>query len=203
MTAPCVIGISGGSGSGKTTLADDLKALRPQETLLLHLDDYAFPRETLPKTCGATNFDHPDAIDYKRLIRDLRALKAYQDIATTVRVPRTREPNDPPRKRVAVKLHPAPLIIVEGFLLLHYPSVRSELDISFFLASDIEQTAKRRANQAENEEWYLENIMKPMHREYVAPSSKHATYTIDVAQMSSDEVSRAVENLLKRHEHCD
>ena len=89
MLSPCVIGISGGSGSGKT-MADDLKALRPQETLLLHLDDYAFPRQTLPKTCGATNFYHPDAIDYKRLIRDLRALKAYQDIATTVRVPSRR-----------------------------------------------------------------------------------------------------------------
>ncbi len=188
MKQPYIIGIGGGSGSGKTTLANDLKAQRPTETLLLHLDDYALPREQLPTLDGQTNFDHPEAINFAKLTSDLHALRAGKQVTATIRVPRDRQPEDPPRQRVSVTHEPAPVIIVEGFLLLHDPQLRDELDTTIFLKSDISQTGKRRANQAENEAWYLEHVVKPMHQQFVAPSVKHAKVVINVTGKNPAEV---------------
>ena len=77
-----ILGICGGTGSGKTTVAERLaQALGPDQAILLAQDAYykdsghlAFDERV------RQNFDHPDAVDFDLLIRQMDALRCNQPV---------------------------------------------------------------------------------------------------------------------------
>ena len=85
-----IIGIAGGTGSGKTTVVKKIvEALPPHHVAVVPLDSYY--NDTTGMTDEerhAINFDHPDAFDWKLLIKqinDLREGKAIEEDAKGVR----------------------------------------------------------------------------------------------------------------------
>ena len=71
---PFVLGISGGSGSGKSTIINEIvERLGPEKiAVLLHHDAYCRHRPELSfEELTIINFDHPDSLETKLLMKHL------------------------------------------------------------------------------------------------------------------------------------
>lgn len=71
-----LVGIGGPSSSGKTTVAKALHSLYPASTLV-HLDDFYFPDDQIPKDAekGVENWDCADAIDWTKFEQYIEAVR--------------------------------------------------------------------------------------------------------------------------------
>lgn len=120
MSNSVVIGVSGGSASGKTTVANRLKEVCHDSVELLSHDFYYFPHDDLTMEERAKfNYDHPNAFDTERLIEDIRSLKQGKSIERPVYSYTKRT-----RLDETVKVNPAKVIIVEGFLIFENSDLR-------------------------------------------------------------------------------
>ena len=70
---PFVLGISGGSGSGKSTIINEIgERLGPDKIAVLHHDAYYRHRPELSfEERTIINFDHPDSLETKLLMKHL------------------------------------------------------------------------------------------------------------------------------------
>ncbi len=67
-----IIGIGGVSRAGKTSLALQMRDwLGEDQVKILHQDDYIQPLEEMPKINGHIDWEHPDSIDFDKLIKDI------------------------------------------------------------------------------------------------------------------------------------
>ena len=75
---PVCIGIAGGSASGKTTVVRTIKeAYQGRVTVISH-DSYYKAQDDKPMSARIRqNYDHPDAFETERLVRDLEKLFDY------------------------------------------------------------------------------------------------------------------------------
>jgi uridine kinase len=174
-----MIAVSGGSGSGKTTLVGRLVGsvtadiAQNQLVQVLHLDHYYRDLSHLtPDERDRQNFDHPQAFDTELLrkhLTDLRSGDAIDrptyDFASHTRRPET------------VRLSPAPVIVLDGILALHWPEVRDLLDLKIFVDVSDDVRFIRRLRRDINERGrtfegvitqYLSSV-KTMHDAFVAP----------------------------------
>src|SRR6185312_15689325 len=72
-----IVLIGGPSGGGKTVFAQRLLAACGDRGLLISTDNYYRPLDHLPLAVRAAhNFDHPDAIEFDLLARDIRLLQS-------------------------------------------------------------------------------------------------------------------------------
>lgn len=193
-----VIGIAGGSGSGKSTLAVALCRKHPDRFALLHLDDYFRRRSEVPLLSGVTNWEHPLAIRFDRLRDDVEALRS----GASVRVVTKSELYHPAydhglRNVIEHDVEPKPDILVEGYLALHDDALRELMDLAIYLDIPAEASIRRRSsNKLVPDEYYVREVLLPMHERYVAPTKRYADLVIDVSRISAEEVmARAEERL--------
>lgn len=178
-----VIGIAGGTGSGKTTVVQEIVNQLPQdEVVILSQDSYYKDTSTLTfEERVKINFDHPDAIDFKLLVKHLKALKQgatiKQPVYSFVAHNRTSQTITTPAKKV---------IIVEGILILAHKNLRDLLDLKIFIQVDSDERLIRRLKRDilhrgrdlnEVLERY-QNTLKPMHEEFIEPSKMYADLII-------------------------
>ena len=177
-----VIGVSGGSASGKTTVANRIKDEFKDSVELLSHDFYYLPHDELPlEERAKLNYDHPNAFDTERFIHDIKQLKQSIPIERPVysyvvhnRLPET------------VKVNPAKVIIVEGFMIFENAELRDLMDIKVFVDTDADERLIRRIIRDVNERGRsLESVMdqytntvKPMHELFVEPFKKYADLII-------------------------
>jgi uridine kinase len=168
----------GGSGSGKSWLAERLQMRLAPHAARLSQDDFYLDRSHLPPRRRArVNFDHPHAIDWARLERALRALRAGRP----VRIPVYDFASHCRRKRDRL-FKPKPVVLVEGLWLLRRRQVRRLFDFSIFLdvprrrrlerrlRRDVHERGRSRASVLEQ----FRRTVEPMHRKHVAPQARHA-----------------------------
>jgi uridine kinase len=179
MARPLVVGIAGGTGSGKTTVAHKLAAAMPAERVLtIEHDSYYRDQSHLSiEERAKTNFDHPSSLESSLLAEHLRELRDGRsveipsyDFATHSRRPERR------------KVHPAPLIIVEGILVFAEAQLREQMDIKIFVDTDADIRLIRRIRrdlevrgrsfQSVRDQYYA--TVRPMHIEYVEPTKRWA-----------------------------
>ena len=176
-TVPIFVGIAGGTGSGKTTLAQNIHRAFP-ESALISQDCYYKDLSYLPfEERKQVNFDHPNSIEFSLLEKHLIDLKNGKAIEQPSYNFRTHS-----RETTTQLVEPAPIILVEGLLLLATPEIRDLLDIKIFVDTDddvrvlrrIERDIRERSRDFQNiKEQYLATV-KPMHDAFVAPSKKYA-----------------------------
>ena len=72
-----IIGIAGGTGSGKTTVVRKIaEALPPHCAVVVPLDSYYNDTSSMTEEeRHAINFDHPDAFDWKLLVKQVNELR--------------------------------------------------------------------------------------------------------------------------------
>ncbi|MBI2299287.1 MAG: uridine kinase [Armatimonadetes bacterium] len=173
------IGIGGGSGSGKSTFARRLQRALGEETVaLLETDSYYRDYSNLSlKEREHLNFDHPDAIDWGRLLNDLRELRDGHAIEQPVYDYAQHSPSD-----ATVRVEAKPVVVVEGIHGLTHPELRDMLDIRIFVDTepDIRFIRRLRRDILDRDrsidtvvEQYLETV-RPMYVDHIAPSRRHA-----------------------------
>ena len=176
---PYIVGLAGGTGSGKTTVANKLAAGLPERSVaLLEHDSYYWDHSDLSiEERAQLNYDHPDSLDTKLLIKHLRESqqgKAIEvpvyDFKTHARLPET--------QRIA----PAPILIVEGILTFVEEELRNLFDLKIFVDTDADIRVLRRVRRdiekrgrdfASIREHYYKTV-RPMHLRFVEPSKRWA-----------------------------
>jgi uridine kinase len=174
------IGIAGGSAGGKTSLARELVAAAGNKVAILELDRFYHSMGST-KDGHETNFDEPASLDFELLETVLEQLRTSgkasvpkYDFAT--------------HKRVGYEpFEAAPLIIIEGILVLWHRNVRDLLDFCVYVDAPTELRFERRMNRdmkergrdAESIKQQWNETVRPMHDKYVEPSRQHADQLID------------------------
>ena len=197
-----IIGIAGGSGSGKSTLTKLLRQDFQNEVTVLNHDDYYLAQDDIPfeERCKR-NYDHPDAFETALLISHLQALKAGQEIDCPV-YDYTQYTRSAQTRRVS----PAPVILVDGILILENPALRALFDIKIYVDTDadvrvlrriVRDTKKRGRSLDSVIEQYLATV-KPMHDAFVEPSKKFADFIIPMGGRNPV-VLDMIQNRLREH----
>ena len=178
-TKPLVIGLAGGTGSGKTTVAKAIQAAAGEGGVtLLPQDAYYRAKRDLPSQDRTlTNYDEPDAFDTTFLLEHTDALVRGEDIAQPVY---DFERDDRSEKTVARA--PAPVILLEGILVLHFPKLRERMTLKVFVDAPpderfirrLERDVQERGRSAESVIEQYRRTVKPMHDLYIEPTKAHA-----------------------------
>lgn len=172
---PCalVVGIAGGSGCGKTTLARRLAARLGDGCALLAQDVYY--HDVAPDFFPPSewNYDHPDALDLGLMADHVRRLKHGE----AVDIP-AYDFGLYQRTGQATRIAPAPVIIVEGTLLLANQALRNLLDLRVYVDTPDDLRFIRRlrrdlVERGRDVDTVIQQYMtwnRPMHQQFVAPS---------------------------------
>jgi len=141
--APLVVAITGASGSGKTTFAERLRERLGHSAILISHDDYyKHCPEITDEEAILYDFDSLDALDNDLFIKHVDELKAGKpievpsyDFATHSRVDGARHAK------------PAPVILVEGLLIMADPALRELFDLVIYMDSDPDVRVLRRVQR--------------------------------------------------------
>jgi len=183
MQEPFVVGICGGSGSGKTKVLHWLqKSFGATDICLLSQDNYYRNRTTnSPDENRYFNFDEPKAIEADVFATDLQTLKGGKEVQR-----REYTFNNPDREEKMLVFEPAPIIVVEGIFVFHFPEVSQLLDLKVFV--DVKEHVKfhRRVSRDSRERGYpLEDILykyvnhvAPAYEKYIEPYRHQADLVI-------------------------
>jgi len=173
-----IIFISGGSASGKTTLANHLKEVLSPQAVIISMDNYYKDLSHIPfRQRENHNFDHPQSLDYKLLVKHLKLLKKN----TAVYIPQYNFVTHT-RKKKTIETLPHPIIIVEGLHVLTYPLLRDIANLKVFveLENDLRFIRRLQRDLVERKRkletiisQYL-NTVRPMHEKYIHPSKQFA-----------------------------
>lgn len=174
-----IIGIAGGTGSGKTTVIRKIIDQLPAgEVVVIPQDSYYKDSSHVPVDLRRNiNFDHPDSIEWDLLIHHIQELKAGRTVRQPVYdyVSCTRQ-----AKTVLVK--PSKVILIEGILVLTQPLLRDEMDLRIFVDADsddrlirvVRRDVVERGRTAEMVLDRYEQVLKPMHLEFIEPTKRYA-----------------------------
>ncbi len=178
-----IIGIAGGTGSGKTTVVKKIvEALPPHYVAVVPLDSYNYDTTQMTDAeRDAINFDHPDAFDWKLLIKQINALRNGEAIEQPTysyllcnRLPET------------IRVEPKPVIIVEGIMTLLNKKLREMMDLKIFVDCDSDERLIRNIQRDTIDRGrtvsmvvnrYLE-VLKPMHEQFIEPTKRYADIII-------------------------
>lgn len=177
--APIIIGVAGGTGSGKTTvLSKVVNRIGADHVSWIHSDSYYRDQKSLTlEERAALNYDHPDAIEIDLMLAHLRALRDGREIEMP-----TYNFTEHVRTEETTTVHPSPVIIVEGILVLAQPELRNLLDIRVFVDTDPDLRLIRRILRDMSDrgrslhailDQYLSTV-RLMHLEFVEPSKRYA-----------------------------
>ena len=164
---PYLIGITGGSASGKTTLLRELiAAFRPEELCLLSQDNYYRPLDQQqPDANGVYNFDIPESINDEEFAADVRALHEGREVHREEYT--FNNPNVVPQQLV---FRPAPIIVLEGIFVFHFPSVAEQLDLKVFVDAQEHVKLHRRIVRDSKERGYDLDDVLYRYQHHVAPT---------------------------------
>jgi uridine kinase len=180
---PVVLGVAGGSGSGKSTVVKEVcRILGNGLTSVLHHDSYYRDLAHLPFEARVeVNFDHPDALETALMVEHLRALLR----GAPAEIP-TYDFSTHTRARETEILHPTPVVVVDGILVLADPRLRDTMDLKVFVDTEsdirllrrIRRDVVKRGRTADSVIAQWETTVRPMHLEFVEPSKRFADLVV-------------------------
>ena len=205
---PVVIGIAGGSGSGKTTVQRQIiEVFGSDRIALLDHDSYYVDLAHLPPAeRAAFNFDHPDALETDLMVAHLDRLLAGEPVEKP-----TYDFTTHSRRTQTETVHPHPVVIVEGILVLGEPELRKRMDVKLFVDAPDDVRLIRRIQRDMHERGrgieailqQYQHTVRPMHLEFVEPSKRCADVIIPHGgrnQVALDMVLAHVQRTLSRAE---
>lgn len=178
-----IIGIAGGTGSGKTTVVNKIIDSFPAgEVAVLPQDNYYKDSSHVPvEERSKINFDEPGAIEWTLLVQQLKELKEGK----TIQMP-TYSYLTCTRQKETITVEPRDVVIVEGILVLTDPVLRDMLDVKCFVDADPDERLIRVISRDCVERGRTpimvinryQEILKPMHCQYIEPSKRFADLII-------------------------
>lgn len=180
---PFLIGLAGGSSSGKTTVAERLTVMAgDRRVALLKLDSYylSHPELSFDERSRA-DYDHPAAFDWSLLEQHVDRLSQGLPIEVPVY-----DFANHLRSDEVVTVTPAPIIVVEGILVLADPNLRDRFDLKVYVDTEadlrfirrvLRDTAERGRTVDSVIAQYLETV-RPAHDQFIEPSKRFADVII-------------------------
>lgn len=182
MKKPIIIGIAGGTASGKTTLASKIKEEFKDDAIILSHDFYykSLSNITFEERLKR-NYDCPEAYETDLLIKDIKTLLEGKTINRPIYAYTTRL-----REEKTVSVAPAPIVVIEGILVLENKELTDLMDMKVFVDTDsdirltrlIERDQRERGLDLEYIVSKYKETLKPMHEQYVEPCKKIADIII-------------------------
>ncbi|QHS22848.1 uridine kinase [Virgibacillus sp. MSP4-1] len=180
---PVVIGVAGGTGSGKTTVTRSIHQHFVDKSILIIEQDYYYKDQShipLEERLN-TNYDHPLAFDNNLLIEHLKKLINGESIEKPVYDYKLHTRSDK-----VIPVEPRDVIIIEGILVLEDKSLRDLMDIKVFVDTDADiriirrlmRDIKERGRSIESVIEQYENVVRPMHLQFVEPTKRYADIII-------------------------
>lgn len=176
---PFLIGVAGGTCAGKTVLCERLaEEAGDAQVALIRLDMYQIDRSHQAwDERVAANYDHPDAYDWTLLNHHLAVLAGGEA------VPAPTYDFAVHNRSAAVRwIHPAPVVIVEGILVLYEPALRERFDLKIYVDTDEDLRFIRRLKRDVDERGrtqdniiaqYLATV-RPGYQRYIEPTKRYA-----------------------------
>ena len=180
---PIVFGVAGGTASGKTTVARAiLEAVGAEQIAYLPHDAYYrdMPHLSFEERTHQ-NYDHPDSLETKLLIKHIKKLLHGQPVDVPVYDFTTHR-----RTEESVLVEPSPIVLVDGILIFTKRKLRELMDIKVYVDTDPDVRFIRRLERDIHERGrslesvvaqYMETV-RPMHMKFVEPSKRHADVII-------------------------
>lgn len=201
-----VIGIAGGSGSGKTTVVKAItEKLKNEKVVVIPQDSYYKDSSDLTdEEKRAYNFDHPNAIDWDLLCKQLAELKKGK----SVRQPVYSYISCSRSKTETVPVEPGDVIIIEGILIFTCEELRKQLDVKIFVDADDDDRlmrvmARDITERGKDVRWVIERYsrtVKPMYLQFIEPSKRYADIVIPQGghnKVAVDIITNTIEKSLK------
>lgn len=188
------IGIAGGTGSGKTTITRRLQRTFGRSVCTLYHDNYYKSRDDLTyEERTHLNYDEPAAFDTDLMLEQLHRLQQGRSIDCPVYDFTVHN-----RSNRTIRIDPAPVILIEGILILENKQLCDAMDIKVFVDTDADVRILRRiVRDVRDRGRSLESVVnqylttvKPMHELYVEPSRRRAD--IIVPEGGHNEVAMAL-----------
>ena len=201
-----VIGIAGGSGSGKTTVVKAItEKLKAEKVVVIPQDSYYKDSSDLTdEEKRVYNFEHPNAIDWELLCRQLSELKHGKTIKQPVYsyISCTRS------KTETVTVEPADVIIIEGILIFTCKQLREQMDVKIFVDADDDDRlmrvmARDISERGKDVHWVIERYsrtVKPMYLQFIEPSKRYADIIIPQGghnKVAIDIITNTIEKSLR------
>lgn len=170
---PKLVAIVGGSASGKTWLADHLSSQLAGLAARVSLDDFYRDLGGLASEIrSATNFDHPESIDWPLFSDAISRLAAGNSVDTPGYSFESHA-----RGTVWRRCDPMALVLVDGLWLLHPSAPRLGFERSVYvdcpasvrLARRVERDQRERGRKPESIRAQFASHVEPMHVEHVEP----------------------------------
>nr|WP_136250399.1 uridine kinase [Ningiella ruwaisensis] len=211
MNQPIVIAISGASGSGKSLFTQNLSlklSQQDQEVLVLQEDHYYKSQDHIPlEKRSETNYDHPDAFEHDLLGHHLAALKAGENIDYPAYCYKTHT-----RLAETQIIKPAPIIVIEGIMLLTQIQLFDHFDIKVFVDTALDVCLMRRMLRDTQERGrsmvsvahQYETTVKPMYHKFIEPSKTFADLIVPHGgenYLAVDVVSSYLSNYKQENTH--
>lgn len=181
--APVILGVAGGSGSGKSTVVREVcRILGEGMASVVHHDAYYRDLSHLPfGKRVSVNFDHPDSLETELMVDHIRALLK----GGAVEVP-TYDFSTHTRATATECLHPSPVIVLDGILVLADARLRDTMDLKVYVDTDadirllrrIRRDVVKRGRTADSVITQYEATVRPMHMEFVEPSKRFADMVV-------------------------
>ena len=182
-TKPIVFGVAGGTASGKTTVAQAiLQAVGASQIAYLPHDAYYRDQPELSyEERSQQNYDHPNSLETKLLVKHIKQLLQGQAVHVPVYDFTTHR-----RTMETVLVEPSPIILVDGILIFTKRRLRELMDIKVYVDTDADVRFIRRLQRDMEERGrslpsivaqYLETV-RPMHLKFVEPSKRFADVII-------------------------
>lgn len=195
---PFLIGVAGGTCAGKTVVCERLAEKAGEERLaLIRLDSYQVDHtHQSAAERAATNYDHPAAYDWELLNDHLARLVAGESVLAP-----TYDFAVHNRSDIVRPVEPAPVIVVEGILVLHDAALRERFDLKVYVDADADIRFIRRLQRDVDErgrtpdniiEQYLATV-RPGHEQFIEPTKRYADVILTGGQNEP-----AIELLLAR-----
>ncbi len=180
---PIVFGVAGGTASGKTTVARAvLEAVGASQIAYLPHDAYYRDRRDLPfEERARLNYDHPDSLETKLLVHHIKELLVGAPVPVPVYDFTAHRRTDD-----TILVEPAPIVLVDGILILTKRKLRDLMDIKVYVDTDADVRFIRRLQRDMHErgrsldsvvQQYLDTV-RPMHLKFVEPSKRYADIII-------------------------
>ncbi|MDU0352876.1 uridine kinase [Paraglaciecola aquimarina] len=201
MSSPLIIAISGASGSGKSLFTENLLKEFSEEgksVQVLREDHYYRNQDhLLMHEREKTNYDHPKAFEHELLVEHLETLRKWQSVEYPHYCYKTHT-----RLNKTDTLNSAPVIIIEGIMLLANEALQHMFDIKIFVDTPLDICLLRRMKRdiiergrtIESVANQYEATVKPMYHQFIAPSR----FTADVIVTQGGENKIALD-VIKSH----
>jgi len=193
-----VVGLAGASGAGKTWLARRICAeLGESVVRVLELDRYYRNLDVVD--CLQYRHDNPDALDWAHATADIDALMNCRQRFVPVY-------DFAKHRRTGCELlQPAPLLVVEGHLLLCNQSVKNRCDVTIWIDAKSDRCFERRMrrdcdqrgdNMSDALSRYKEEV-QPSSERYLLPSRSSADLIV-VNDQDDLQAAEGILNMMKQ-----